>query len=302
MVNLKRKNIRGKDYYYLVYNYRESGKVRTIDKEIGRQLPENLEEIKENFIKIIVNNRWIKKIDDIKELYLKKLDVLPDFIRAEYLKDFGVRFTHNTNKIEGSILTLREVNIVINDPEIPINKPTNDIIEAKLHMLCYEDMVNNIDRLELSMDLILEWHRTLFNLHPDRANFAGCVRRGQVYISGSKYVPPTGGVGCDMLLDDLFNWYNENSNIMHPVLLACLMHFRFVTIHPFYDGNGRISRLLMNFILFKKKYPMFDIPAVVRKSYYNALERANLKEDDMVFVGWFFRNYLKSLKNLRIQV
>lgn len=300
MVNLKKKKIRGKDYYYLVYNYRESDKVRTIDKEIGREIPENIEEIKEGFIKTIVNKRWIKNIEDIKESYNDKLDALPDFIKAEHLKEFGIRFTHNTNKIEGSTLTLREVDIVINEPEIPINKPTDDIIEAKLHMQCYEEMVNNADIAELTMDLILEWHRTLFSLHLNRVNFAGLIRKGQIYISGSKYVPPAGGVGCEMLLEQLFNWYTENSNVTHPVLLACLMHFRFVSIHPFDDGNGRMSRLLMNYILFKKKYPMFDILAEIKKSYYNALERANMKEDEMGFVGWFFRNYMKSLKDLRI--
>lgn len=300
MVNLKKKKINGKEYYYLVYPYREDGKVRTIDKEIGKEIPENLEEIKEVFIKTIVDRRWIKSIEDKKESYNHKMGALPDFIKAEHLKEFGIRFTHNTNKIEGSTLTLREVDIVINEPEIPINKPTDDIIEAKLHMQCYEEMVNKADITELTMDLILEWHKTLFSLHPNRVNFAGLIRKGQIYISGSKYVPPDGGIGCEMLLEHLFNWYNENSNTIHPVLLACLMHFRFVSIHPFDDGNGRMSRLLMNFILFKKKYPMFDIPAEIRKSYYHALERANVKEDEMGFVGWFFRNYLKSLKNLRI--
>lgn len=300
MVNLKKKNVRGKEYYYLVYNYREDNKIRTIDKEIGKVIPENLEEIKEDFIKIIVEKRWIKNIEDTKELYNEKLNTLPDSIKAEHLKEFGIRFTHNSNKIEGSTLTLREVDLVINEPEVPINKPSDDIIEAKLHMQCYEDLVNNAYKNELTMNLILEWHRTLFSLHPNRSKFAGLIRKRKIYISGTKYVPPPGGIVCEMLLDDLFNWYNKNSNILNPVLLACLMHFRFVSIHPFVDGNGRMSRLLMNFILFKKKYPMFDISAEIRKSYYNVLERANLKEDEMSFVAWFFKNYMKSITDLRI--
>ncbi|TFG18805.1 MAG: Fic family protein [Promethearchaeota archaeon] len=300
MVNLKKKTISGNEYYYLVHNYRYEGKVLSIEKEIGRNLPENFEEIKESFITTIATKRWIKKIDELKKRYDKKVDFLPNFVQAEHLKDFGIRFTHNTNKIEGSTLTLREVYLAINEPGIPINRPTDDIVEAKLHMQCYEEMISNIEKTKVSMELILRWHRILFNMHPNRLNFAGIVRRGQIFISGSNYIPPSGGIECEMLLEKLFNWYAENENTLHPVLLACLMHFRFVSIHPFDDGNGRISRLLMNYILFKKKFPMFDIPVTIRKSYYNALERANLKEDEMIFVGWFFKNYLKSIKDLRI--
>ncbi len=300
MVSLKKKIVKDKVYHYLIYNYREDGKVRTIDKAIGKEIPENLEEIKEDFIKNIVEKRWVRNIENMRGSYNEKLNLLPEFIKAEHLKEFGIRFTHNTNKIEGSTLTLREVGLVINEPEIPINKPTHDIVETKLHMQCYEEMVNLADTTELTIGLIKKWHETLFSLHPNRNNFAGLIRRGQIYISSSNYVPPPGGVACESLLEELFNWYDDNINTLHPALLACLMHFRFVSIHPFDDGNGRMTRLLMNFILFKKKYPMFDIQAKIRKSYYNALERANLKEDEMAFVGWFFKNYFKSLKSLRI--
>lgn len=300
MVILKRKKIRGKIYYYLVYSYREKNKVLTLEKEIGKELPENIEEIKENFITDVVDKRWIKKIEQRKNIYNKMMNSLPDYVKQVQIKGFGIKFTHNTNKIEGSTLTFREVNLIINDPDVPINKSSTDVFEAKLHMQCYEEMVNTANITDLTMDLILRWHTTLFNMHPNRINFAGLIRRGQIYISGSNYIPPGGGIVCETLLDKLFTWYNKNSNSIHPVLLACLMHFRFLSIHPFDDGNGRMSRLLMNFILFKNHYPIFDIPAQIRKSYYTALERANLKEDEMIFVGWFFKNYLKSIMELRI--
>ncbi|MBN2157502.1 MAG: Fic family protein [Candidatus Lokiarchaeota archaeon] len=300
MVTVKKKSVLGYEYYYLIYNYREEHQVKTIDKEIGKELPENMEEIKEEFIQTIVDKRWIAEIEEIKNDYNKKLESIPSLLRAEHLKDFGIRFTHNTNKIEGSTLTLRDVELVINEPEVPINKSTDHIVEAKLHMKIYENMVNSIDTTDLSMGVILKWHKSIFNLHPNRTNFAGLIRKGQIYISGSNYVPPPGGFDCEDLLDQLFIWYEENPRKIHPVLLSCLMHLRFVSIHPFDDGNGRMARLLMNFILFQNRYPMFDIPANIRKSYYNSLEKANLKEDEMSFVGWFFKNYLKSIRSLRI--
>jgi len=69
-----------------------------------------------------------------------------------------------------------------------------------------------------------------------------------------------------------------------------------VTIHPFGDGNGRISRLIMNFILNRKKYPMLDIPYQGRNSYYNALERSQIKKVDRIFVQWLVKKYIKENK------
>ena len=296
MVSVTKRRVNGTIYYYLSHSYREDNKVKVIEKAIGREIPQDLDSIKEEFIKEIVNKRWTARIAVKRNNYVQKLKALPEVIKANQLREFGVRFTHNTNKIEGSTLTLREVAVAINEPEIPIKKPTKEINEAQCHMIAYEDMINT--KLELSMKMVQKWHKILFSLHPERNNFAGLVRKDQIYISGSNYVPLQGGIVCEELLDILFKWYGENKDIINPVLLACLMHFHFVSIHPFLDGNGRMTRLLMNYILFKKEYPMFDIPAEIRFSYYNALEKANLKDDEMIFVSWFFKNYLKSVKEL----
>ena len=69
-------------------------------------------------------------------------------------------------------------------------------------------------------------------------------------------------------------------------------------IHPFGDGNGRISRLMMNFVLQKHNYPMLDIPYEKRNSYYTALERSQIKRDNAPFLNWFFRRYLKEYGKL----
>jgi Fic family protein len=80
---------------------------------------------------------------------------------------------------------------------------------------------------------------------------------------------------------------------MHPLELAALAHLKFESIHPFGDGNGRIGRILMNFILNKNGYPMLDIKYEKRNSYYNALEMAQVKKDERKFVVWFFGRYIK---------
>ena len=95
-------------------------------------------------------------------------------------------------------------------------------------------------------------------------------------------------------LKEFFNWYNnmklKNSN---PVLLSVLVHIKFVSIHPFSDGNGRVSRLLSNFVLYKNQYPLIDIPYIKRKSYYNNLEKSQTKNDESYFVNFLTKKYIE---------
>jgi Fic family protein len=97
---------------------------------------------------------------------------------------------------------------------------------------------------------------------------------------------------------DFFRWYTKNEERLHPVELAALVHLKFVTIHPFGDGNGRISRLMMNFVLNKKEYPMFSISYEGRTSYYNALERSQIKKESNHFLLWFIKKYIDSNKTI----
>ena len=147
---------------------------------------------------------------------------------------------------------------------------------------------------DLSLQIVLYWHKRLFE--KTKPDVAGKIRDYQVEISLSKFVPPM-PAELDFLIKEFFDWYNSNKNKLNPVELATLVHLKFVSIHPFGDGNGRISRLMMNFVLHKNGYPMFDIPYVKRNSYYTALERSQVKKDSSPFSNWFFKRYLKDYKN-----
>ena len=104
---------------------------------------------------------------------------------------------------------------------------------------------------------------------------------------------PPSPVEVQPLLREFFRWYNKNKSSLHPVELAAAVHLRFVTVHPFADGNGRMSRLLMNFVLQKHVFPLLNIQYEDRRSYYNALERSQIKNVDSIFIQWFFKRYLK---------
>jgi len=290
MAKIISRMVNGKQYHYLSYSYREGAKVLHIEKYLGNRIAEyeELAIIQEDFSYEIFKKLWMPTIEEMTKKYCERFDSIPKPMQVKNLRIFGIRFTHNTNRIEGSTLTLRDVGLIIEDNITPSNKPANDIIEAKSHMSTYEEMI--ISNREIDWELILDWHEKIFEL--TKPEIAGIIRQYPIQISRSKYVPPMGGI--EVLLDDLLEWYKENKEKLHPVFLACMMHFRFVSIHPFGDGNGRMCRILMNYILFKNKYPMFDIEYKIRQSYYNALENANLKEDDMAFIGWFCKRYIKA--------
>lgn len=290
MVKIISRMVNGKQYHYLSYSYREKTKVLHIEKYLGKSIPdyEELAIIQEEFSYEIFKKLWMPTMEEITKKYRERFDSLPKPMQVKDLRIFGVRFTHNTNKIEGSTLTLRDVGLIVEDNIAPNNKPATDIIEAKSHMSVYEEMITS--KRAIDWELILDWHEKIFEL--TKPEIAGILRQYPVQISRSKYVPPQGNV--EYFLDDLLEWYKENKEKFHPAFLACMIHFRFVSIHPFGDGNGRMCRILMNYILFKNKYPMFDIDYKIRQSYYNALENSNLKEDDMAFIGWFCKRYIKA--------
>ena len=166
-----------------------------------------------------------------------------------------------------------------------------DVQEAEAHRDLFYKILKS--KKDLSLQMTLDWHWDLFN--KTKADLAGKIRKYQVAIGGSKFIPPS-PVEVYPMLTEFFQWYNKNKNKMHPVELAALAHLKFVTIHPFGDGNGRISRLIMNFILNRKKYPMLDIPYEGRNSYYNSLERSQVKRDNGAFLQWFVKRYIKEYK------
>jgi Fic family protein len=110
-----------------------------------------------------------------------------------------------------------------------------------------------------------------------------------VMISGSKHLPPQPFI-IKKQMEDLFFWYEANKNYLHPVVLAAELSERLVTIHPFLDGNGRTSRLIMNLILLKKGYVIANIKgdSENRMRYYQSLENAqveNKKEEFHLFIA-----------------
>jgi len=288
MVAIKKKVLKGQTYYYLEQSFREEGKVHTKEIYLGRKIPSNIEEIKRGFLENIYSKRWYADIDMIKKNFLKNQKVMPKTIRDKELENFAINFTYDTQRIEGSTLTRKETTDLLEKGIAPKSKPMRDVQEAEAHRdLLFEILKSKKD---LSLHAVLDWHWKLFNR--TKPDIAGKIRKYQVAIHGSKFMPPL-PVEVFPMLTEFFQWYNKNKNKSHPVELAAIAHLKLVTIHPFGDGNGRISRLVMNFILNWRKYPMLNIPYEWRNSYYNALERSHVKKEDRIFLQWLVKRYIK---------
>ncbi len=288
MATIRRKAIGNQTYYYLAHTFRKGAKTERRERYLGRKIPADIEQAKKEFFHEMYKERWYPRLDRIKAAYGRELKLTPPSALAEEREKFAIRFTYDTQRIEGSMLSLKETADLLERGMTPREKPVRDVKEAEAHNALFGEVLETTK--ELSLQLVLSWHRKLFLA--TKEDLAGKMRQHQMLISRSRFVPPS-PVELTALFHDFFKWYARNREKLHPVELAALVHFRFVTIHPFADGNGRISRLLMNIVLHRHGYPLLNIPYTGRSSYYNALERSQMKQEDHIFVQWLIRRYLK---------
>lgn len=291
MVNIREKKTGEQTYYYLEHSVREGDKVIKKEKYLGKEIPKDIDKIMKEFIIELYKEKWFSDFEQIKKRYTQEQKIMPPSSRAKQKMTFAVKFTYNTQKIEGSTLSLKDTANLLERGITPNEKPINDVTEAEEHNKVFYEMLEY--KKDLSLQIVLYWHKKLFE--KTKPDAAGKIRNHQVGISLSKYTPPMPSE-LDFLIKDFFDWYRRNKDKLNPVELSAIVHLKWVTIHPFGDGNGRISRLMMNFVLHKHGYPMLDIPYTKRNSYYTALERSQVKKDDSPFLHWFFKRYLKDYK------
>jgi Fic family protein len=298
LVSIKKLHVRNKTYYVLRSSIRENGKIVTKDQYIGKTLPKNIDSIIQQIAKKNMQAKYYHILDKIGVGYNKERKKMPKSVVQKELSSFATVFTYDTQRIEGSTLTLNDTRGLLEWGVNPSNKPTRDIKEAEAHKKLFLEIVSS--KQDLTLRRIQEWHWALF--HETKSDIAGQLRTYRVGITGSKYIPPL-GVEVFPMLEDFFEWYRKSkkrvigkARTIHPVEFAGLVHQKFVTIHPFGDGNGRISRLMMNSVLNRYDMPMLNIKYTNRNRYYNALESSNLKNNEDIFTQWYIKRYIKENK------
>lgn len=283
------KTIKKKGYYYLRHSYKINEKVKVKDKYLGKDIPDNLEEIGEILQNEALGESLFKKFDQIKSNYQKNWKKLPLSVKRNVNEELTVRFTYNTNAIEGSTLTLDETKELI-EKRIAPNKSLDDTQESIRHANVFSEIMGGKCK-DISIDRIKKWHFRIFE--ESKKDIAGEFRDYLVKVG--EYLCPD-WQDIPKLMRDFFRWYNKNKRRMHTVELAARAHYKFVRIHPFGDGNGRIARLITNFILHSKGFPILVIEYKKRASYYKALRKADKKKSEWEFMKYVFRRYLSNYK------
>lgn len=186
---------------------------------------------------------------------------------------FKIELTYTSNAIEGNTLSRAETTLIVEKGLTVDGKTLNEHLEAVNHAQAFDWIIQRIESKEhkITERTIMDLHRRILNKIDDTN--AGRYRTVSVRIAGSTVIMPN-AMKIPELMEEFVLWLHKSDK--HLLTLAIDAHLKFVSIHPFVDGNGRTARLLMNLLLMQAGYP----PAIIRKEerrlYINSIEKAQL--------------------------
>lgn len=208
-----------------------------------------------------------QRILEKKNKYENNKSKISSVTLSSYEKDFELKFTHNSTAIEGNTLTLMETKVVLEDGVSIGGKELREIYEVINHKKAYEYVKKCIaENKPLTENIVKDLHAIL----TENIIVGGIYRNQEVRISGAGFTPPA----ANEMYMQIKGFYEElnNKSDLNPIELAAWTHAEFVRIHPFIDGNGRTSRLLMNYQLLSYGFLPVSIDKETRLEYYNCLE------------------------------
>jgi Fic family protein len=189
---------------------------------------------------------------------------------------FEIEYTYESNKIEGNTLTLQETALVVGEGITIGGKSIKEHLEAINHAQAIEYIkeMASVD-IEITERTIKEIHALV--LHGINKEQAGKYRNVPVMIVGSRHIPPQPYLIEPQMEKFIIDYKAMETDGIHSVLIAAYLHDELVKIHPFIDGNGRTSRLLMNLYLLSKGYIITSLKATneAKQAYYTALEQSH---------------------------
>ena len=224
----------------------------------------------------------------------QNLQPLDDDIKLRLNKKFTVEYNYNSNHIEGNTLTYGQTELLLLFGKVSGNgylKDFNDMKASAVGLKLVEEEAN-LNDIPLTQNFIRQLHNTLlredYTVHrtlPGGVDTSYVIHAGKYktrpnsvitrYGDRFEYASPE---ETPAFMTDLVDWYNaaERAKNMSPVELAALFHYRYIRIHPFEDGNGRIARLLANYILSRHGWPMIVVRSRNKQAYIEALHQADL--------------------------
>ena len=209
-----------------------------------------------------------ERIQEKKIKYEQNRHKISPITLSSYEKDFELTFTHNSTAIEGNTLTLMETKVVLEDGVAIGGKELREIYEVINHKKAYGYVKKCIaEKKSLDENIVKDLHAIL----TENIIVGGIYRNEEVRISGAGFTPPAGN---EMYMQ-IKNFYADlklKEKELNPIELAAWTHAEFVRIHPFVDGNGRTSRLIMNYQLLLNGYLPVSVAKENRLDYIYELK------------------------------
>jgi len=266
-----------------------------------------------------MNTKQIKRIQKLLEFW-KASQPLNERLQRNIDQSFMIDFNYNSNHMEGNTLTYGQTKMLLLFGKVEGKGLMRDFEEMKAHNVGLEMMkrealdkkrplseifIRELNRIILAGDFYklsqdgeyrYKIHTGVYKTRPNSV----ITRSGETFDYASPEETPS-------MMGDLVKWYNacEKKKNLHVIELATLFHYRYIRIHPFEDGNGRIARLLVNYILLRHGYPMIVIPTADRKSYLEMLSEcdritgvasydgANAKIEQITVFADYIANYVE---------
>ncbi|MEK6951325.1 MAG: Fic family protein [Nanoarchaeota archaeon] len=299
MVYVEKIKVQGKTYYKLVHALRRQNKITHKSRYLGKTLPprKKLAQLQKGFLAEIASSRYqylspgeIEQIEQKKTAYQREWSNLTTLEKGKRLTEFVIRFTYDSSKLAGVPVTLRQTSLILKEGIIP--KEIRSLATVK-KLENHQKGVIAITQYRgpLTLRFIKKLHTILLAGVDD--TIAGKTRdelQRNVKLAGTVYVPaPWNQVAKE--LRNFFSWYKAENRRLHPLELAALLHLQLITLQPFVDGNSRLSRLLMNWILWKKGYPPVNIPIEDLENYYGALDKYQIEKNERPFIEYIKQRY-----------
>lgn len=294
---VEKKKIGNKVYNYLKISARAGGKVKTKTIAYLGKHPMTEKQIKEKIAAIpkskieaakkelreeirddaFLDHAKIEALNRIKKDFSGKMRLADKKLIADMFTDFKTHYVYNTTALEGNTISLAETNLLLNENKAPAGADLREIYDHLNEKDAFEHVLKK--RPAITLQTIIGIHAMLLKNIDKRI---GSFRSHNVRVFGADFnTTPATYVETDMKL--LLRWHQKSKKRLHPLILAAIFHEKFEKIHPFYDGNGRTGRMIMNLMLLQNGFPPLVIKNSARKEYYDALtqgHRADLANVD----------------------
>lgn len=290
-MHIEKKTIQGKNYYYARVSARVGNKVKkkTIaylgkepisQKELKKQVAKisstkvnfilkEMKEDQEDWNIVFLSQEELKKIKEIKDDFKKKLNISDEKLKEDMFKDFKTEYIYNTNAIEGNSLTLQETNLLLNQNITPKGKDLREIYDHINEKDTFDYIIK--EKPKITTETTIDVHARLLKNIDQRT---GSFRKHNVRVFGAEFTP-TDAKYVEIDMNILLKWYEQHKRKLHPLILGSIFHEKFERIHPFYDGNGRTGRMLINIVLMQNSLPPLIIKNKMRNEYYTALSEGH---------------------------